>query len=25
VNFLLGKVFDKIGDTATRGLREALA
>jgi hypothetical protein len=25
VNLVLGKVFNKIGDTATRGLREALA
>jgi len=25
MNLVLGKVFNKIGDTATRGLREALA
>jgi len=25
MNLLLGKVFNKIGDTATRGLREVLA
>ncbi|NBW91902.1 MAG: hypothetical protein EBR53_05535 [Actinobacteria bacterium] len=25
INLLLGKVFNKIGDTATRGLRKALA
>jgi len=25
VNLVLGKVFNKIGDTATRGLRAALA
>jgi hypothetical protein len=25
MNLLLGRVFDKVGDTATRGLRKVLA